>query len=69
MKTKTILAIDCGTQSLRALVFAPDGELLAREQVLYTPYVSPEPGWAEQDPDIYWHSLVAACQRLKKKPS
>jgi sugar (pentulose or hexulose) kinase len=66
MKTKTILAIDCGTQSLRALVFAPDGELLAREQVLYTPYVSPEPGWAEQDPDIYWHSLVAACQRLKK---
>ena len=60
MEIKTILAIDCGTQSLRALLFAEDGVLLAREQVSYTPYVSPEPGWAEQDPDIYWTSLVAA---------
>jgi sugar (pentulose or hexulose) kinase len=67
MGIKTILAIDCGTQSLRALLFAEDGVLLAREQVSYTPYVSPKPGWAEQDPDIYWTSLVAACQGLKKK--
>jgi sugar (pentulose or hexulose) kinase len=67
METKTILAIDCGTQSLRALLFDEKGSLLAREQQSYTPYVSPEPGWAEQDPDIYWKSLVVACNILKEK--
>ncbi|HQJ11331.1 MAG TPA: FGGY-family carbohydrate kinase, partial [Anaerolineae bacterium] len=29
-----------------------------------TPYVSPQPGWAEQDPDVYWDALAAACQQL-----
>lgn len=67
MATKTILVIDSGTQSLRALLFAEDGELLAREQMVYTPYYRSHPGWAEQDPEIYWTSLVAACQTLKKK--
>jgi sugar (pentulose or hexulose) kinase len=67
METKTILAIDCGTQSLRALIFAENGSLLAKEQQPYTPYVSPRPGWAEQDPEIYWKSLVTACHLLKKK--
>jgi len=65
METKTILSIDCGTQSLRALLFAENGELLAREQQGYAPYVSPLPGWAEQDPNIYWNSLARACQALK----
>ena len=67
METKTILAIDSGTQSLRALLFAENGELLAREQQSYIPYYSSKPGWAEQDPEIYWKSLVTACQILKKK--
>ena len=58
MEVKTILAIDCGTQSLRALLFAEDGSLLAREQQTYEPYYSTQPGWAEQDPDLYWKSLA-----------
>ncbi|MBU1169868.1 MAG: FGGY-family carbohydrate kinase [Proteobacteria bacterium] len=64
---KTILSIDCGTQSLRALIFSTKGELLASEKILYDPYVSPQPGWAEQDPEIFWNSLVRACQGLKQK--
>ncbi len=67
METKTILAIDSGTQSLRALLFAENGKLLAREQQSYSPYYSSQPGWAEQDPDLYWKSLVTVCQALKKK--
>ena len=43
------------------------GKLLAREQQSYSPYYSSQPGWAEQDPDLYWKSLVAACQGLRKK--
>jgi sugar (pentulose or hexulose) kinase len=36
-----VLAIDVGTQSVRALAFAPDGTLVAHERVAIEPYVSP----------------------------
>jgi len=62
---KVILAIDCGTQSLRALLFSDTGDLLDRAQVGYDPYFSTNPGWAEQDPEVYWDSLCDACTQLK----
>ena len=65
MVDKTILAIDCGTQSLRAIIFSQKGELLERVQIEYEPYFSKHPGWAEQDPELYWNSLAQACQKLK----
>ena len=65
MIDKTILAIDCGTQSLRAIIFSQKGELLERVQIEYEPYFSKHPGWAEQDPELYWNSLAKACQKLK----
>ena len=34
--------------------FDPRGEILARARVPIEPYVSPQPGWAEQDPELYW---------------
>ncbi len=63
---KTILSIDCGTQSLRAILFSKKGEMLSRVQIEYEPYFSRHPGWAEQDPEVYWNSLVAACQKLRQ---
>ena len=63
-----LLAIDVGTQSIRALLFTPDGELVAKHQVKITPYVSPEPGWAEQDPRYYWENLTRACKELWADP-
>lgn len=62
---KTILAIDCGTQSLRGIIFSSQGVVLERVQIEYEPYFSARPGWAEQNPDIYWESLGKACQQLK----
>jgi sugar (pentulose or hexulose) kinase len=59
-----LLAIDNGTQSLKALVFDLQGQLLAKEQVEFTPYFSNQPGWAEQDPEIFWQALCRACQGL-----
>ena len=66
VENKSILAIDCGTQSLRAILFSQKGEMLARVQVEYEPYFSKNPGWAEQDPELYWNSFVKACQKLKR---
>ncbi|MGC9520525.1 MAG: FGGY-family carbohydrate kinase [Anaerolineae bacterium] len=59
-----ILALDNGTQSVRALIFDLRGHLIAKSRVPITPYVSPKPGWAEQDPDYYWTKLCEACHEL-----
>jgi sugar (pentulose or hexulose) kinase len=59
-----ILAIDNGTQSVRALLFDPGGNLLHKSRVPLEPYFSTKPGWAEQDPEYYWNSVCQACQQL-----
>ncbi len=64
---KVILSIDCGTQSLRAILFSLKGEVLALQKISFEPYQSPKPGWAEQDPEIYWEALKTACKQLKKE--
>ena len=64
MQRRHILAIDNGTQSVRALVFDTEGNLLAKSRVLIEPYYSRQPGWAEQDPEYYWKSLCEACRNL-----
>jgi sugar (pentulose or hexulose) kinase len=62
-----LLAIDNGTQSVKALVFDLAGNLVAKEKRDFEPYFSKEPGWAEQDPEIFWDNLCAACQALWTK--
>jgi len=64
MTADLLLTIDNGTQSVRALVFDLEGNLLAKSKVEIEPYFSPENGWAEQDAQYYWDSLCQACQRL-----
>ena len=59
-----ILAIDNGTQSVRALLFDLEGNLKAKSRVVIEPYVSPRPGWAEQEPEYYWDAVCRACQGL-----
>ena len=59
-----LLAIDNGTQSLKALIFDLEGQLLVKELVAFTPYFSKQPAWAEQDPDVFWQALCRACQGL-----
>ena len=62
-----VLSIDCGTQSLRAILFSLSGDLIDSEQVQYEPYYSVHPGWAEQDAEVYWASLCQATQTLQKR--
>ena len=64
MNKKYILSIDNGTQSVRALLFDLQGELVAKGKVEIEPYFSKHPGWAEQDPELYWDSLAVACQQM-----
>jgi sugar (pentulose or hexulose) kinase len=64
MDKSLILAIDNGTQSLRALLFDKHGQIQGKSQVFYNPYDQPAPGYCEQDPEVYWRALGEACQQL-----
>jgi sugar (pentulose or hexulose) kinase len=58
-----ILAIDFGTQSVRALLFDARGILSAKARIPLR-YDSPQPGWFESDPEYLWSAMAEACRRL-----
>lgn len=62
-----VLSVDCGTQSIRGIVFDATGTLLAKGKEEFQPYFSVEPGWAEQDPEVYWSHLVKVMDDLYEK--
>jgi sugar (pentulose or hexulose) kinase len=64
MPSEYILSIDNGTQSIRALLFDLNGDIVAKSQVPLQAYFSDQPGWAEHQPEDYWQALCTACQRL-----
>jgi len=70
LKNKTsdlILSIDNGTQSVRALLFDLQGNLVAKSRIELDAYFSENPGWAEQDVDYFWQMLGSCTQALWKQ--
>ncbi len=60
-----VLIVDCGTQRMKVMLFDRDGRLIDTEREEYDPpYMSPKPGWAEQDPDRYWNIFIKLAKRL-----
>ncbi|SEL45308.1 Sugar (pentulose or hexulose) kinase [Colwellia chukchiensis] len=59
-----ILTIDNGTQSVRALLFDLQGNLVAKSRVELEAYFSTQPGWAEQSVEYFWQMLGLCCQQL-----
>jgi sugar (pentulose or hexulose) kinase len=68
MTKDLVLAIDNGTQSVRALVFNLQGELVAKTRIPIEPYFSTNPGFAEQQPEVFWQAVCQACQNLWQTP-
>lgn len=62
-----ILSIDCGTQSIRAILFSLKGDVIDKEQIFYDAYYSPKAGWAEQKVEVYWDGLCKATNILQKR--
>ena len=61
MSELLFLTIDGGTESVRVGLFDAYGTLLATAAQPYPTYF-PQPGWAEQDPDEWWHALLTAMR-------
>ena len=65
LATQHILALDCGTTSVRAIVFASDAtgnlsEAGASQREFAQHF--PKPGWVEHDADEIWTALVACMK-------
>jgi sugar (pentulose or hexulose) kinase len=59
-----ILTIDNGTQSVRAMLFDAQGNLLVKARQPIQPYFSTAPGLAEQHAEYFWQGVCQACQQL-----
>lgn len=56
-----LLALDQGTSSTRAMIYAVHGELVATSQYPLTQYY-PHAGWVEHDPEEIWQKTLAAMR-------
>ena len=59
-----ILAIDFGTQSVRALAYSQSGECRAKHQLPIDQYQYPQPGWTEHEVEGFWTLLTESCRGL-----
>ena len=61
--TQALVGLDVGTTGVKALAITPDGDVVASAEEGYG-LSSPQPGWAEQNPDDWWRASQAALARL-----
>jgi xylulokinase len=60
--TSALLGIDLGTSSVKVVVVSTSGKILGLGSVEY-PILTPEPGWAEQDPEEWWKATTQAVRQ------
>lgn len=57
-----LIGIDVGTGGSRAVLIDTAGRIVASATVEHEQFVSPQPGWAEQDPRDWWRASAAAIR-------
>lgn len=58
-----LLGIDAGTSGLKAVLLNEAGHVVDEATAPYE-VLTPRPGWAEQDPDLWWAALRSALGEL-----
>jgi len=66
MNERHILAIDQGTTSSRAMIFAENGQCAAVAQQEFK-QIYPQDGWVEHDPEEIWQSVVEVCRQALRQ--
>lgn len=61
-----LMGIDFGTGGVRIGIFDPEGSPMVFTEEEFT-LKHPRPSWAEQDPDEWWSSLVAATEKAMEE--
>jgi xylulokinase len=63
-----LVGLDVGTTGVKALALSPEGDVLARAEESYG-LSTPQPGWAEQDPEDWWRAAERALAALGGEPA
>ncbi len=66
MTHEYILAFDCGTTAVKAVLVDIDGHIVCDAKEDY-PLEQAHPGWAEQDPEVLWSHLCLASKCVVAK--
>jgi glycerol kinase len=66
MSERSLLVLDEGTTSTRAILYAPDGHRLAVAQAELTQHY-PHPGWVEHDAQEIWERTLACARDMIAK--
>ena len=61
----SLLAIDIGSSSCKAVVFSAGGEILSQHSVGYSPQF-PQPSFAEMRPEKFWDAICTCCREVSK---
>lgn len=61
-----LLGIDIGTSGTKVILAGENGQIVASAFAGY-PLVQPQPGWAEQDPELWWQATVAGIREIWAK--
>ena len=59
-----LLGIDVGTGGTRAVVVDANGSVVASATAEHAPFVSPQTGWAEQEPADWWRATTEAMRAV-----
>ena len=62
-----LLGLDVGTSAIKGVAIDEEGHVLATANAEY-PLSRPQPGWAEQDPDDWWHAAEDVLGLLPEGP-
>jgi xylulokinase len=65
----SLLAVDMGSSSCKAVVFSEDGCALAQKSCSYPAATSLHPSWAEMPAENFWNALVTVCQAVSCETS
>lgn len=65
----SLLAVDVGSSSCKAIVFSEDGRALAQKTSPYPTAQSAHPSWAEMPAENFWRALVAVSQAVSAEVS
>jgi xylulokinase len=65
-RTASILTVDVGTSSLKAVAYNSRGQVVDTATCRYG-YRAEQPGWAEGEPDTWWRAMQDALAELRKR--
>jgi xylulokinase len=64
----TLVGLDVGTTGVKAIAIDEDGSVVAKAEEEY-PLATPQPGWAEQDPEDWWTAAQRALTAIGDTPN